>query len=182
MRRSIVGLFLAAMLGVAGCGASTSGGTGPQGAGPGGGSGVAGATPGATEAVVGALSANSCSLLTQSEVATALGKASDAGSPPSGGGNSCVWSASDMSFSTVEVSVIDVQTFDDTANPGAMMTVKQVRGVGDSAYYLEAGSEVILNVRKGDLAFNVTILSPDITTARAESAEVPLAKAILGRI
>ena len=127
---------------------------------------------------------DACSLITTDEAAAALGKAVDPGTVPEPGAHSCLFSTTVLSVDGVEISLIGVGTFDPNKKsvPG-LITITPVSGIGDAAYYvsLGAGSQV-LNVRKGQTTFSVSVLLKSASDTQLQAAEKTLAGLILGRI
>ena len=63
------------------------------------------------------------------------------------------------------------------------MTITQVSGVGDAAYYVDAGvGFVVLNVRKGQTTFSTSVLLKGASNDTVMAGEKTLAMAVLGRI
>jgi hypothetical protein len=178
---------------VAACGAS-SGPTGtPAG---GGGASTSGQTLSATAATsagggtqTGAVAA--CTLLTPADVQLAFG--SPAGSPTvnQGGGNSnnCTYGLADSNrYDTIELQVLTEQSDYDRAKATTTsgITVTPVSGVGDDAFFFDAGGAgTSLYVKKGGTLFEITILPIGDTTMAASqimTAEEAVAKAVAGRV
>jgi hypothetical protein len=191
-RRLRPAIVLAALVLVAACG----GGTGSPGTptqtplGNGNGSpaatGSSGAGASGTPAAGGS---DACSLLTQSEVAAATGKAVGPGVSQNDG-LQCQWEYADPSdqFSGLDASIsidTDSTAFSESQQGGPGIT--PVSGVGDEAYFLEGGLVGILQFRKGTQLFDVGMnvagnLKDQYPTATQLAVEKQMALAALPRI
>jgi hypothetical protein len=155
-----------------------------------------GATSGAgsTSAGTGAGSGTSdpCSLITQAEVATAVGVAVGPGSNASNS-HECSWQFPANGVPTVQVSIdtnINASTFAGIcgvpSNPTLGITVTQVTGIGDSACYTEAAGLAAgnnLTFEKDGRAYSVAAtLGPTQTSAAQLDADKKLALDALARL
>jgi len=129
---------------------------------------------------------DACTLLTSSEATTAIGRPADDGTPAGDNNHSCTWGPSDGFFGldSVEVTITDLTSYADADHPGsaAGITVKEVSGIGDAAYYTESGFVVLLEVKKGGQALEITVMRPNATTAQLEDAEKTVAQLVLSRV
>jgi hypothetical protein len=192
MRRTLVVLGL--VLGVvAACGGSTATGTaqatGTQPTGTQATGTQAGATQTATSAAQSPTGGapqqlDACSLITSDEASTALaGKPVDPGVVPEPGAHSCLFSTTLLSTDGVEISVTSVADFKPTQSSIPGLTITQVSGIGDDAYYVSMGAGYqVLNVRKGQTTFSVSVGLKNTSDSDLMAAEKTLALAILGRI
>lgn len=130
---------------------------------------------------------DACSLLTLAEVSAAINfvvnkEIGDAT------GRTCTWTYADpnlmVGFNTARLDVIDPATFGITkSGPATGTAITPVDGLGDSAFYLDAGTGgTSLSVEKGSRAFTVSVLGTAYTTAQSESDEKTLAGYVLARI
>ena len=102
---------------------------------------------------------DSCALLTQAEVDTAVGQPLGAGKPvlPTG---SCLWATSDFAAG-VNITVANWTGLKAAAH-GDGATPTSVSGVGEEALNLNSSNGSILYVRKGDGGFLITINGPHV--------------------
>jgi len=166
-----------------GGGSGSSAPSAPSGAGGGGGGG-GGSAPGSA---AGAL--DPCALLTQAEVAAATGEPVGAGVSQNDG-QQCMWEYSDPSdqFSGLDASFavdVDQEGWREAQQGGPL--VKAANGVGDEAYFIEAGNVVILDFRKGSQLFEVGMnvagtLRDKLPAAAQEGVEKQMALVALPRI
>lgn len=136
---------------------------------------------GSTGPSAGAGIADPCSLLTQAEVATAVGQ-------PLGQGKTeiphmaCAWSSSDFG-ANVHLTVGDWDSVKQAAiaNGGAPTTIV---GLGDEAWTSMGNNGALVHARKGSNGFLLIIDSPqvDALSDHGVAPEEVLAAAILGRI
>jgi hypothetical protein len=161
-------------------GGADTGGPNPGGPHPGGSdrhSGADHAAPGTLDA---------CSLLTAADAQAALGEPVDPGVPPEAGAHSCIFAghpAVGLDLNSVEISLTDVAAFDPSKKSIAGLTITPVSGIGDAAYYVSMGAGYeVLNVRKGQVTFTVSVLLKGASDAQLQAAEQTLAAAALGRI
>ena len=165
MRRYPIVLVVAVIFGA--CGAS-SGPTGtPAG---GGGASASGQSPAATVAATsagggtqtGAVAA--CDLLTPANVQLAFGSAAGSPTVNQGGGNSnnCTYGLGDPNrYDTIELQVLTEQSDYDRAKATTTsgITVTPVSGVGDDAFFFDAGGAgTSICVKKGGTLLEITIL------------------------
>jgi hypothetical protein len=129
---------------------------------------------------------DACSLITTDEAAAALGEPVDPGTVPEPGASSCLFSghpAQGISIDGVEISITGVGGFDPNKKSIPGLTITPVSGVGDAAYYVSIGAGYqVLNVKKGQTTFTVSVLKASTSDSQLQSAENTLALAILGRI
>jgi hypothetical protein len=122
-----------------------------------------------------------CSLLTQSEVDTAVGQ-------PLGPGkqvatlNDCLWTTSDF-VAGVDVTVSGWTEIKAAATSGRVQPTS-IGGVGDEALNLNGSTGSLLYVRKGTQGFLLTINGPRIDSLpdHGLAQEKVLAVAVLGRL
>jgi hypothetical protein len=151
----------------------------------------AGATQSATGATDGAAAGapnalDSCSLITTDEAAAALGEPVDPGAPPEPGSSSCLFSghpAVGFDINAVEIFITSVGDFNPNKKSIPGLTITPVSAVGDAAYYVSIGAGFqVLNVRKGQTTFEISVLKKSASDSQLQDAEKTLALAILGRI
>jgi Protein of unknown function (DUF3558) len=124
-----------------------------------------------------------CSLLTQTEVDTAVGQPlgpPDAGAQP----NSCQWSTADFTAG-VDITVGDWDSIKGAAiGGGADHQPVSISGVGDDALDLNSSNGSNLYVRKADTGFFVSINGPHIDSLpdHGLAQEKVLAAAVLSRL
>jgi hypothetical protein len=138
-----------------------------------------------------AATSDACSLLTVSEVNSALGIQSLSGKPAfAGSPKACIWSdAADTSSSNrhVTLSISASATAFELIKSSPRITIETVSGIGDDAFYeIPKGSEApILQVRKGGSFFTLRILnglkSKSFTRDEVKAKEATLAKNAVGR-
>lgn len=117
-----------------------------------------------------------CSLVTQDEAATALGKAVAAGVPANGReGKSCVFSASVGSVVVLVFSDADYGAIYASSKAAYGTKFSDVPGVGDQAFSTPAG----VYVHKGRLVMRVQLIGP---ADDAVTKSVTLAKAAAARL
>jgi hypothetical protein len=127
---------------------------------------------------------DACSLITQAEAASALGEPVDAGTVPEPGAHSCLFSASTgITINSVEISITTGSGFDSSKKSIPGLTITKVSGIGDDAYTVSIGAGfLVLNVKKGQITFSVSVLRKSASNDDLLAAEKTLAMAILGRI
>ncbi len=130
---------------------------------------------------------DACQLITADEAAAALGgEPVDAGVVPEQGAHSCLFSgnpASGISLDGVEISITSGSDFNPNQKSISGLTITPVSGVGDAAYYVSIGTGYqVLNVRKGQTTFTVSVLQSSASDSQLQAAEKTLAMAVLGRI
>lgn len=129
---------------------------------------------------------DACTLITTDEAAAALGEPVDPGTVPTAGAHSCLFSghpATGISIGGVEISLTGTGSFDPNKKSIPGLTITPVSGVGDAAYYVSIGAGYqVLNVKKGQTTFTVSVLKTGGLDSQLQSAEKTLALAILGRI
>jgi hypothetical protein len=127
---------------------------------------------------------NACTLITQAEAASALGEAVDPGTVPEPGAQSCLFSASaGITINSVEISITSGGGFDSSKPSIPGLTITKVSGIGDDAYSVSIGDGyIVLNVKKGQTTFTVSVLHKGTSNDDLLAAEKTLATAILGRI
>lgn len=192
MRRTLIALALVAGL-VAACSGSAATGGLPAGATQAAAT-QAGATqaaatqaaPGGTEAPTSGApkTLDVCSLITADEAAAALGQPVDPGVVPEPGAQSCLFSVTQgVSIDSVEISVTSVADFNPDKPSITGLTITKVSGVGDAAYTLSIGpGYIVLNVRKGQTTFSVSVLLKGASNDQLLDKEKTLAGLILGQI
>jgi hypothetical protein len=161
----------------------------PSGTAGGGGGGGGAASPGSAtgSSAVGTL--DPCALLTQAEVAAATGEPVGTGVSQNDG-QQCQWEYADPNdqFSGLDASFAlnaDPEAWREAQQGGPL--IKAVSGVGDEAYFTEAGNVVILDFRKGSQLFQVGMnvagsLKDKLPASAQEGVEQQMALAALPRI
>lgn len=186
MRRTLIMLGFVVGL-VAACSGSSATGS-PQGGGAQAGASQDAATPAglgtaATTPAGPPKQLDACSLVTAAEAAAVLGKPVDAGSVPTPGARSCIFPDSAKAIDSVEISITTGSKFDPTQKSIPGLTITQVSGIGDAAYYVNGGvGFLVLNVRKGQVTFSTSVLLKGASTETVMAGEKTLALAVLGRI
>jgi hypothetical protein len=188
MRRTLISLAFVAAL-VAACSGSAATGGLPAG-GTGAASTQAGATQaGGTQAATVATPAGApkqldpCTLITADEAAAAIGEPVDPGAPPEPGSSSCLFTAQALSINSVEITITSVADFNPDKPSITGLTITKVSGVGDAAYTVSIGpGHIVLEVRKGQTTFSVSVLLKDASNDQLLDKEKTLAGLILGRI
>jgi hypothetical protein len=127
---------------------------------------------------------DACTLITRAEAASALGEAVDAGTVPEQGASSCLFSASTgITINSVEISITSGGSFDSSKKSIPGLTIIKISGIGDDAYTVSIGDGfLVLNVKKGQITFSVSVLRKNASNDDLLAAEKTLAMAILGRI
>jgi hypothetical protein len=126
---------------------------------------------------------DACTLITAAEAAAVLGKPVDPGQVPEPGVHSCLFSSSALSTDAVEISITSVADFKPTQKSIPGLTITQVSGIGDDAYYMSMGAGYeVLSVRKGQTTFSTSVLLHGASDSQLMAGEKTLAMAILGRI
>ena len=138
-----------------------------------------------------AATSDACSLLTVSEVNSALEIQSLPGKPAFAGiPKACIWSDdADASISNrrVTLSINSSTTAFEIMKSSPRLTIEPASGIGDDAFYeIPKGSEApLLQVRKGGSFFTLRILnglkSKPFTHDEVKAKEATLAKAAVGR-
>jgi hypothetical protein len=187
MRKTLISLAFVATLISACSGSAATGGLPAGGAGADSTAGApqAGGTQPATAATPAGApkELDACKLITNDEAAAALGEPVDPGAPPEAGASSCLYTATELSLNSVEISVINVADFNPDKPSITGLTITKVSGVGDAAYTVSIGpGYIVLNVRKGQTAFSVSVLLKDASNDQLLQKEKTLAGLILGRI
>jgi hypothetical protein len=174
--RLLLAPILAALVLVAGCSSTASGTPTPA---------TSSAGPGSP--VTGTL--DPCALLTQAEVAAATGESVGAGASQNDG-QQCMWEYADPSdqFSGLDASFAlnaDPEAWREAQQGGPL--IQAASGIGDEAYYIEAGNVVILDFRKGSQLFEVGMnvagsLKDKLPAAAQQGVEKQMALDALPRI
>jgi hypothetical protein len=126
---------------------------------------------------------DACKLITADEAAAVLGKPVDPGQPPEPGSSSCLFTTTGLSIDSIEITVLDLAEFKPTQKSITGLTITQVSGIGDDAYYISiGGGHVVLNVRKGQSVFSASVLLKGVSDSQLMASEKSLATLILGRI
>jgi hypothetical protein len=131
---------------------------------------------------------DACLLLTPAEASAVLGEKILPGQHPPGGKITkiCLYSSStDPSIGDKKaiVAIITVQSFNNGKIPMQGITKTPVSGIGDDALFIvTSGFGVGLNVRKGDVAFQVRVNGDKLAIPVEEEMEKALAKEVLKRL
>jgi hypothetical protein len=194
MRKTLAILAVVAGL-VAACSGSGATAAPPAAATPAGATPVAATPAGATPVAPGTTDTpaagapttlDACKLITTDEAAAALGEPVDPGAVPEAGSSSCLFSghpATGISIDGVEISITGLGGFDPNKKSIPGLTITPISGVGDAAYYVSIGAgHQVLNVKKGQTTFTVSVLKASGSDSQLQTAEKTLALAILGRI
>lgn len=134
----------------------------------------------------GASQHNPCSLLTTTDVSSALGVS--ASPTDSLDGHSCSWDVDDPKSLLPRVSVdfsinMDTRALSDICDSSDQPVI----GIGDQACYSEAGPLTMLDFRKGNHGYSLTVTAngnfdPTPKKDKIKSAEKEMAQKVLGRI
>jgi hypothetical protein len=191
MRRTLILLGIVAGL-VAACGGATATGALPAAGTPAGATQAGATQAGAPQATLGvtavptngvAKTLDACTLITTAEAAAAVGEPVDPGAPPEPGSSSCLFTAQAISINSVEITITSVADFNPDKPSITGLTITKVSGVGDAAYTLSIGpGYIVLNVRKGQATFSVSVLITGASNDQLLDKEKTLAGLILGRI
>jgi hypothetical protein len=190
MRRTLVLLGFVVGL-IAACSGSSATGSLPAGGTPGAtqagatstGAGATGAGATGSPTTGAPKTLDACSLITAAEAAAALGKPVDPGAVPEPGAHSCIFPDAAVSTDSVEISLTSVADFKPTQKSIPGLTITQVSGIGDDAYYVSGGTGlIVLNVRKGQTTFTTSVLLKSASDSALMAGEKTLAMAVLGRI
>lgn len=181
-RSSIVGIAVAILL--VACSSSASPSATPAGAGGGGsasaGPGTGEASPRGATGGGDVLSINACTLLTASEINTALGVAVKAQAPQNTDTQvECEWDSDD---GTTGVSV-SVAVYDDAVwqTLSKAQNAKPVSGLGDAAFSgVPHSGDVAIKTKGYEVDLGIVDFSPD--TAKVDAATLSLAKLVLSRL
>jgi hypothetical protein len=130
--------------------------------------------------------AEACSLATLAEVSAAIHFTVNVETIGAGGA-SCTWTFADPNemkgFNTARLELISPAIFAVNRQDQTDATVTPVTGLGDSAFYVDAGTAgTSLSVEKGSVAFTVSVLGVAYTAAQAKEDEKTLAGYVLARI
>jgi hypothetical protein len=126
---------------------------------------------------------DACKLITDAEAAAVLGKPVDPGHPPEPGASTCLFTTTALSLDSIEITVLDLADFKPTQKSITGLTITQVSGIGDDAYYISIGAgHVVLNVRKGQSVFSASVLLKGASDSQLMASEKGLAMLVLGRI
>jgi hypothetical protein len=131
---------------------------------------------------------DACSLLTQAQVSAA--------SPVSVGAGTyvtptfkrtCTWSASGDDAKTVQSITLllgDVSMFDSVKKLGGAknVTITPVSGVGDDACYQIIGTMAVMFVKKGNVAFKVSVYAGGLSVEKKEAIEKTLALQVASKL
>jgi len=124
-----------------------------------------------------------CTLITAAEAAAVLGKPVDPGQPPTPGSSSCLFTTTALGIDSIEITITSVAEFKPTQKSIPGLTITQVSGIGDDAYYISIGAGYeVLNVRKGQTTFSTSVLLKGASDSQLMASEKSLAMLILGRI
>jgi hypothetical protein len=194
VRRTLIGLALVAGL-VAACSGSAATGAPEASGSPARGTEAVSTPAGATQIATGAGASptgvapavlDACSLITTGEAAAALGEPVDPGVVPTPGAHSCLFAghpAVGLDLNSVEISLTGAGAFNPNQKSITGLTITPVSGVGDAAYYVSMGAgHDVLNVRKGQTTFTVSVLLKGAADGQLQASEATLAASVLGRI
>jgi hypothetical protein len=132
---------------------------------------------------------NACALLSQAQVATALGVEVDAGKNIIGM-DDCRWSERGKStgadIALLQVNLTKPQSFEVGKTPISGWTKPAVPGVGDDAYFADNGKVGFpvapsLSVKKGSVFIVIIVKVPKATLEKTKDVEKKVAGAILDK-
>lgn len=135
---------------------------------------------------------DACTMLTQAEIGSALGVAVAPGSHLTPTYlKTCVWNAATggSAIKSVTVFLQSAASYDSgkqqitlaRAAAGANGTAIKAAAVGDDGYYFVAGDQVGLLVKKGSVAFKVTVYAT-LPVDKKQAMELTLAKAVVTKL
>ena len=157
----------------------------------GGGGGSATVTPTAAPATQGSGSSgtgaapSACALLAPADAAVALGQAVGEATVNQGGGDNCTYAPTVITgLTSVELSVMTPDSFTQVKDHvGSGLTLTPVSGLGDDAFYLDAGAMgTTLYVLRGTSSFSISIFNGSDSAAQIQAAEKVAAQTALGRL
>lgn len=129
--------------------------------------------------------ANACSLLTSAQVSDAVGTAVDAGTPLfASHPKDCQWrSTAARTNIRVQLFLKDAQALTYAKIPISGKIVTGASGVGDDAVYTTfQGTASVMTVKKGDVVFDVHVLSYGMPDDKVKAIEKTLALKILAKL
>ncbi len=130
---------------------------------------------------------DACALLTDAQVTAAVGVTMGPGEPPGAGEHSCLWTDQDVVYSA-ELSIVDAGAFNSGMTGSTQgVTVTKVSGVGESAYYLDAGvAGLSLFFSKGSNYFSIHVqaglVSDKLSRDQEQAMEKMLALEVLANV
>ncbi len=98
---------------------------------------------------------DACTLLTPAQVTAALNSPVPAAMGPGGLKTLCSWAA--PGHGSVTLAFVPANQYEANKKPAAPVEEVPVNGIGDEAYFLVAGTNVGLFVKKGGALFKVTV-------------------------
>jgi hypothetical protein len=131
---------------------------------------------------------DACSLLSPAQVSAAAGVSVGAGTYATAiFKKTCTWGTSGNDAKTAETITLLLQSpeaFENGKRFGGAKSaaVTAVSGVGDEAYYLVIGTTVSMAVKKGNVAFKVTVYASGISAEKKQAIERTLARQVVGRL
>jgi hypothetical protein len=120
-----------------------------------------------------------CTLLTQSEVSTALGVKVDAGKPL--GTTGCEWDGPGSQNIKASITVHDATQWQLMKTPLPRMPKVPATGIGDDAFYTTVSTLTTLSVKKGDVTFVIHLMGIQ-GQSKQESVEKALAKDVIAHL
>lgn len=128
---------------------------------------------------------SACDLLTSADAAAALGQAVDQPTANQGGGNNCTYAPTVITgLTSIELNVLTSSTFAQVkGHVGQGMTLTPVSGLGDDAFYLDAGlAGTTLYALKGATAIAVSIFDGNASATQIQAAEKVAVQTALSRL
>jgi hypothetical protein len=146
--------------------------------------------PGMTQIATAAPPTDSCALLSQPQVAAALGVEVDAGKHIIGAGD-CRWTergkAAGADVALLQVNLTKAQAFEIGKTPISGWNKAPVTGIGDDAYVTENGKVTFpispsIAVKKGSVFFVIAAKIPNATYEQTKAIEKAVALKILEKL
>jgi hypothetical protein len=146
--------------------------------------------PGMTQLATAAPPTDACALLSQPQVATALGVEVDAGKHIIGAGD-CRWTeqgkAAGANIALLQVNLMKPQAFEIGKTPISGWNKAPVTGIGDDAYVTENGKVTFpispaIAVKKGTVSFVIIAKVPQASFEQTKALEKTIASKVLERL
>jgi hypothetical protein len=130
--------------------------------------------------VMAAPPSDACGLLTAEQVGDALGAKMGAGKYVSPGfTKTCTWTAPGLILTLM---LQNAEAFQAGKAAPMPSEVTPASGLGDDAYYLAVGNIIGLLVKKGTVAFKVTVYSSSLPMDKKQQMEKTLAQQVLTKL
>jgi len=123
---------------------------------------------------------NACTLLTAEQISDVVGTKMGAGKTISPEfTKTCTWTAPGI---IVTLMLESAEFFQAGKHAPAPSEVTAVSGLGDEAYYLAVADNIGLGVKKGTVAFKVTVYKSGLAAETKQKMEKTLAQQALGKV